>query len=453
MTTIDLLIDDARKIAAFGMRAGLLVDTALYAALEKVEAAKAAGGLDWGNPALTELQKATDAAALKIAPVSLVDLNSGWDPFATGRESAASWFERLQAACSRGKLQAACLVATMLLVFVAGYYTLWHARATELMKFTLGDSLAEQETTVRRMLLPLLVAIVPPSAAPEAQETEAAANSQSSTDAVVQTDTTEPDTGGTVDTTRLGLLLEAMAEVQDLQRSIVRYQERFDALYRDRIILWGQLSDFEEYRKKPASTQIDEKMLTADRLTSIGASCKNEHESLVMKAFLRESAGGVRQTAEGLVHVDALRRCFLGALGVPPLIVEQMKSNVMEERLFEFEHALGIVGNWLLPAIYGALGALVYYMRQFVNPLRPDPTASRVMMRVALGALAGILLAWFWTTTTVEEGLTVPDVGLGTLAFAFLLGFSIEVFFGLLDRFVVLANQAVQRLGDGAPAN
>jgi uncharacterized membrane protein YczE len=88
-----------------------------------------------------------------------------------------------------------------------------------------------------------------------------------------------------------------------------------------------------------------------------------------------------------------------------------------------------------------------------VNQLRRNPTASRVTMRVGLGALAGILLAWFWTTTTVEEGLTIPDVGLGTLAFAFLLGFSIEVFFGLLDRFVVLANQAVQRLGDGAPAN
>jgi hypothetical protein len=477
MNEIDLLIADARKIAAFGMRAGLLGDTALYAALAKVDAVKAAGTLAWGDPALAELQKATDEAAQKLLPVTLVDLNAGFDPFAAPPPPGASLPQRIGAMLSRGKLQAACLVATLILVFAAGYYTLWHARATELMRFTLGDSISEQETVVRRMLLPLLVTMTPAPVPAEPPATRAGAEAEAIADAKVmeaaagapESPANATDSAATpavktgAEAARLGLLLETTAEIEKLQRAIARFDERFKALYQDRIIGWGQWSDLLDYRedrKEEAKERARREALAKAgepaaspqseydaRIKQLQTSCTEEREAAVVQAFLGDTGGGIRRTAEALVNADALRHCFLDALGMSPLTIEALESEEMEKKLFEFEHALNIVGNWLLPAIYGALGALVYYMRQFVNPLRPDPTASRVAMRVALGALAGILLAWFWTTTTVEEGLTVPDVGLGTLAFAFLLGFSIEVFFGLLDRFVQLANQSIQRIG------
>ena len=41
----------------------------------------------------------------------------------------------------------------------------------------------------------------------------------------------------------------------------------------------------------------------------------------------------------------------------------------------------------ILPAVYGALGAIVYFLRAFLNPQEPNEGWSRTLYRVALGAL------------------------------------------------------------------
>ncbi|KUM24970.1 hypothetical protein AU467_28010 [Mesorhizobium loti] len=50
---------------------------------------------------------------------------------------------------------------------------------------------------------------------------------------------------------------------------------------------------------------------------------------------------------------------------------------------------------WILPALYGALGGIMFHMRMILNPLLPNPTLARLIHRIALGALAGMILAWF----------------------------------------------------------
>lgn len=103
----------------------------------------------------------------------------------------------------------------------------------------------------------------------------------------------------------------------------------------------------------------------------------------------------------------------------------------------------------ILPAAYGALGALMFYMRRILDPLLPDPTFLRTVHRVALGALAGVLLAWLWVGI-FDSSEDFKAVGLGLFALAFVFGFSIEVFFDFLDSLVNAAKRQVSKFDDSA---
>jgi len=103
----------------------------------------------------------------------------------------------------------------------------------------------------------------------------------------------------------------------------------------------------------------------------------------------------------------------------------------------------------ILPAAYGALGALMFYMRRILDPLLPDPTFLRTVHRVALGALAGVLLAWLWVGI-FDSSEDFKAVGLGLFALAFVFGFSIEVFFDFLDSLVNAAKRQVSKFDDPA---
>jgi hypothetical protein len=67
-------------------------------------------------------------------------------------------------------------------------------------------------------------------------------------------------------------------------------------------------------------------------------------------------------------------------------------------------------------------------------------------MRVFLGGFAGIAIGWFWVPQS-GAAPTVPELPVTGMALAFLVGFSIDVFLGFLDRLVTLMNRWVGTLG------
>jgi peptidoglycan/LPS O-acetylase OafA/YrhL len=108
--------------------------------------------------------------------------------------------------------------------------------------------------------------------------------------------------------------------------------------------------------------------------------------------------------------------------------------------------ALNLYSLIILPAMFGALGAIVYFLRAFLNPMQPNAGWSRTLYHIALGALAGMIMAW------LGMGLLGTDeafksIGLGLFAFAFVLGFSIDVFFDMLENLVKAASGAVAQIG------
>lgn len=102
--------------------------------------------------------------------------------------------------------------------------------------------------------------------------------------------------------------------------------------------------------------------------------------------------------------------------------------------------------SWILPCLYAALGTMIFYMRLILNPNEENPDISRVLHRIALAALAAIVLSWFWEPA-FGGNTEFKAAGVGLFTFAFIIGFSIDVFFALLDRLVAISSGAVSKLG------
>lgn len=128
--------------------------------------------------------------------------------------------------------------------------------------------------------------------------------------------------------------------------------------------------------------------------------------------------------------------------------------------------ALAIVGLFVLPVLYGLLGALAYVLRQLsldlVQVTFTPLSVVRYRLRLLLGALAGLSAAWFLKidiadfgggpapTAQAMGGASNVDLSgivlsngaadflgaAGTWAVAFLAGYSVELLFAALDRMV-----------------
>jgi hypothetical protein len=415
MAAIDDLLASAERIAHFGVQSGRISDTRLLVAIGDAQAAKAANQLTSGGKEATALAAAVQDAARLISPTTVAELSRGWDPFATPpvapgptKRSPAKW---------------ATLVGMVMLVFAAGYYTLWHKRATALLTFAVDEAVNAQNDAVHDMVLPMLAQL-----------------------------TQDPAAGTDTSPIEGAILLKHVDRIQDIQHSIDLFESRFDSLYRDRIILWGQALDLadavwpSDAEGASATPPGAANAQDADGAGEASASIQAKIDLIADACGAPEADEAARlQMASFLAGFNELRTCAMRAMEVEPLTGDQLLRVRMQ--LFGFDHAMSVIGSWLLPAIYGALGALIYYMRQFLDPLRQDPPFERVLMRVSLGAFAGITVGWFFTPTTASQGFQFPDVGMATLTFAFILGFSIEVFFGFLERLVNLANDGISRLG------
>lgn len=95
--------------------------------------------------------------------------------------------------------------------------------------------------------------------------------------------------------------------------------------------------------------------------------------------------------------------------------------------------SMAALSGWFLPFLYGLLGALVFVMRDLLNPRIPTAGLFPSLLRVSLGGIAGIIIGWFWIPSASK---TTDLVNITSIPFgiAFLTGFSIDVLFSLLDR-------------------
>jgi hypothetical protein len=103
---------------------------------------------------------------------------------------------------------------------------------------------------------------------------------------------------------------------------------------------------------------------------------------------------------------------------------------------------MDVTQKWLLPLLYGALGAVVFVVRtlsvQARDRLFRKEALVPLVLRVFLGMIAGLAIGWFWSsnpqTSTTGGALSVST--LSPFALAFVAGYGVELFFALLDKIV-----------------
>jgi hypothetical protein len=103
---------------------------------------------------------------------------------------------------------------------------------------------------------------------------------------------------------------------------------------------------------------------------------------------------------------------------------------------------IDVMQKWVLPLLYGALGAMVFVVRTLSLQARDRLFRREAMvfliLRVFLGAISGLAIGWFWNQTP-QTPTTAGPMSLATLspfALAFVTGYGVELFFTLLDKII-----------------
>jgi hypothetical protein len=108
-----------------------------------------------------------------------------------------------------------------------------------------------------------------------------------------------------------------------------------------------------------------------------------------------------------------------------------------------------IIGGYLLPVLYGALGTCAFILRttyaQMVERSFDGRRTGEFVVRIFLGTLSGITLQWI----LVRDGHAIPG-GITPAVLAFLGGYSVELLFTAMDRVLSTVSGALR--GASAPS-
>jgi hypothetical protein len=110
--------------------------------------------------------------------------------------------------------------------------------------------------------------------------------------------------------------------------------------------------------------------------------------------------------------------------------------------IYQVKAKINLLVTWLLPGLYGLLGACVYLLRELVfrhgSKLSEDRRIVGTLLlplRIALGGLAGIIIGWFWIPGSIgNSNSAVIPISSVPFGLAFMAGYSIDTLFLLLDR-------------------
>ena len=147
--------------------------------------------------------------------------------------------------------------------------------------------------------------------------------------------------------------------------------------------------------------------------------------------------------------------CFVQSLNIAAY------DEPVDRQIYATRTKVHLLVSWLLPGLYGLLGACVFVMRALLRTTGGNPGRGvmagdarivdmlSLLLRVSLGGLAGIIIGWFSVPTASSAGSSAIVVSSIPFGMAFLAGYGIESLFAMLDR---LNKTLGQQDADGATA-
>lgn len=438
------ILDDARRIAAFGLRSGKLTDDALLKAIGATEASLAAGsGGREQVPVekLTALAKEMATAQAVIQPMTLMDLRAN-DPYEDGRHMR-----------QRAYTYSLSLLASALLVLISALLV-WQDRASQVMAVYARNLPAQFEAIVTELVT------MTERFEDKGELRAITALELSAIGARIQ-DATEIVQEINANATLAAALDEGFLTTQMLKQTLF-------GLYKPSYAIGGDFTMLDNTVAKPptgGASVAAAAVGTPPPPPAVEAAAKSPPpvittpcddtgiDPAVVKAAVgsppprdNASARGLAASVTLYYRYRSMIECVAGLTDQRRALPDNAKFWSGSDLLGQLKTKLMVVNALLLPAAFGFLGAIIYHFRVFMDPLRPDVPLQRVLLRIFLGGFAGLTTYFFFTTDArIAAGLSPTLAG---LAVPFLLGFSIDVFFRLLDRLVQQMNRWVDGIGE-----
>ena len=115
---------------------------------------------------------------------------------------------------------------------------------------------------------------------------------------------------------------------------------------------------------------------------------------------------------------------------------EYHKANMLYfENLLSADFVLKAFQAYILPLLYGLLGAFIFVLRTLLKEIKSITytfdSEIRFRLRLTLGSLGGMIIGWFLKP---EDASSLAS--LSPMALAFLMGYNVDVLFSIMDRLV-----------------
>lgn len=123
---------------------------------------------------------------------------------------------------------------------------------------------------------------------------------------------------------------------------------------------------------------------------------------------------------------------------------------VFFENILSADFILNAFQSYLLPLLYGLLGALIYVLRELLTEIRQltygFDSEIRYRLKLTLGALGGMVIGWFFRP---DEAAALAS--LSPMALAFLMGYNVDMLFSLMDKMINNVSKTLGQEKGAAP--
>lgn len=133
-----------------------------------------------------------------------------------------------------------------------------------------------------------------------------------------------------------------------------------------------------------------------------------------------------------------------------PMVVLSENNSI----LISSASAVNIIDRYVLPLLYGLMGACTYVLREIVREMRTRVFRAEseisYWVRIFLGMLAGLAIGWLFRSNMSLVGDTAKESNelisrLGPSALSFVAGYSVELLFSAMDRIIVAFGSTSQQ--------
>jgi hypothetical protein len=389
---IDELLNDARLVMNYAIRTGRLVDDELPKTIAAIEAAGSEGAVPNLAPLITALNNGIRA----IAPITLIQLRAGQSPFDAHCQKITRLFQA-----------SLCALAVVLAGFVAYFTQYLHQEETAL------KAIEEIENTHVLDKLTALRKMVQFENALEKKDRQYDEYHR----AIRELRNLQDKISGSFN------LVKSVAERAPF--SIVGTLG-FSPPAAEASSPGEQKSYSEEYKR-----------VLAQSVPRHDASGKARAGDSAFKSMFDACDPDIKR-APGLKNGTELWKKQVLADSVDQMCFSMLLNLLFylhptADLSYRIQASMATLNGWVLPFLYGLLGATCFLMRNSLDPRTPNFDVFSLILRVLLGGIAGIIIGWFWVPSTpkADEIASITSVPFGL---AFLTGFSIDILFSLLDR-------------------